>query len=119
MSSLTSLSWSLVKPFAGVKKLVEAADKGFVLGAHAADDGFEAGLHLFGVFVLQVVVDQDDHRERKGFGGEDVDVLLDVILEDAELVAAEVRDEFAAVVLDGDGEDDEVGINGDTGLGVA
>ena len=55
----------------------------------------------------------------KGFGGEDVDTLLDVVLEDAEFVATQVGNESAGAILDGNGQDDEAGIHGDSGLGVA
>src|ERR1700731_3005883 len=98
--------------------MIEAAGDGFVFGAEAADNRVQAGLHVIGVFVLQVVVDEDDHGERKGLGGEDVDALLDVILEDAKFVATQVRHEFAGVAFDGDGQNDEIGIYGNAGLGV-
>ena len=71
-----------------------------------------------GVFGFQIVVDEDDEGEREGFLGEDVDGLFDVVVEDAEVGLAEVGNELAILVFYGDREDDEVGVDGDFGLGV-
>src|ERR1700730_3326708 len=107
------------KTLARVKKLIEATDEGFVVGAHAAGDGFEAGLHLVGVFIFQVVVDENDHRKGKSVGGKDVDILLDAILEDAKVFALKAIEELAFTILDGDGQDNQVRIDRDSRLGVA
>src|ERR1700676_3736516 len=101
-----------------MEKLIEAAEERFVFRAHAADNGVETRLHLRGVFVFEVVVDEDDHGERERFGGEDLDALFDVVLEDAKFVFAKVGHEVAGAILDGNGENDEAGIDGDPGLGV-
>src|ERR1700676_3054590 len=66
---------------AGIKVEVESADQGFVVGADTCGNGAERGGHLGRVLGFEVVVDEDDEREREGFGGEDVDGLLDVLIE--------------------------------------
>ena len=96
------------KALARVEELIEAADKGLILQAHAAHDGVKAVANLFGILGLEIVVDKDDHRKRKGFRGEEVDVLLDVIFKNAKFVAVEVRNEIAGTVFDGNGQNDQI-----------
>jgi hypothetical protein len=71
--------------FAGIKVEVETAHQGFVVGADSSSDGAERGGHLGGVLGLEVVIDEDDERKRESFGGEDVDGLFDVLVEDAKI----------------------------------
>src|SRR6201984_2020557 len=87
-----------------MKVHVEAADESFVIAAEAAEDGGEAGLNLLGVFGFEVVVEQDDNRERESFRGEKFEALFDVVIENAEFAAGEVSDETAFTILYGDGQ---------------
>src|SRR5207244_8767221 len=97
------------KALARVEELIEAADKGLILQAHAAHDGVKAVPNLFGILGLEIVVDKDDHRKRKGFRGEEVDVLLDVIFKNAKFVAVKIGNEVAGEVCHGDRQDGERG----------
>ena len=101
-----------------MKVEIETADEDFIGGTDATGDGAESRRHLCGVFGSEVVVNENDEREREGFLGEDIDGLLDVVVENVEFGLAKVGDEIALLVLDGDGEDDEVGVYGDFVLGV-
>ena len=98
-----------------VKKLIEAADEGFVVRAETADDGAKARLDLVGIFTFKVVVDEDYEGKRKGFDGEKSNLLLDVVFKDAEFIFLEVGNEVAVVIFDGNGQHNESGIKTDNG----
>ncbi len=91
------------KSIAGMEKLIEAADEGFVFQAQPSNHGVEALANFLRVFLFEVVVQQDDHRQRKGFRGKNIDLLLHIIFKHAEFVALQVRNEVAGAVLDRDG----------------
>ena len=77
------------------------------------------GDYLGGVFGFEVVVNQHDERERKRFDGEKINGLFDLAVEDAEVGLLQVGDEFAELVLYGDRENDEVGVDANSCLGFA
>src|SRR5215475_4673881 len=83
--------------FPFVEKLVEAADEGFVAGAEAANDGDETWFDLLLVLAFEIVVDQDDQGERHGLDGKAGDLLLDIVLEDAELIPTKIGNQTAVM----------------------
>lgn len=98
-----------------VEGLVEAADEGFVIGAEAADDGTKTGLDLAGVFGLEVIVNENDQRERESLDGEVENLLFDIVLKHAEFVFAKIGYQSTLAVLDGYGQNDKGGIQDDSG----
>src|SRR5215471_9786094 len=78
---------------------IEAADKRFVVGTESGNNGGEAGLDLAGLLSSEVVVQQDHRGDRESLGGEKFDALLDIVVEDAELVASEVGDQSARPIF--------------------
>ncbi len=72
--------------FRWIERQVETADEGFVAGTDSGGDGSQSGSHLCGILRFQIVVDEDNQRERKGFSSENFDGLVDFIVEDVELV---------------------------------
>src|SRR5260370_38823594 len=90
------------KSIAGMEKLVETADERFVFQAQPPDNGVEALANFLRVFLFEVIVKKDDHRQWKGFGGKNVDLLLHIIFKHAEFVALQVRNKVARAVLDCD-----------------
>jgi len=105
--SCESLAW--------IERQVEAADKCFVARTDSAGDCAQSGSHLCGVLRFQIVVDENDHRERKGFRSENFGGLFDVIVEDAKLVFLKIGDKIAPAVFGSDREDNEIGIDADFG----
>src|SRR5215472_4936291 len=89
-----------------MEELVEAADKRLIADAQAPNDGIEALPDLAGIFPVQVVVNQQDHGEGKSFRAERNDSLLDVVLQDAEFVSAQVGDQSARTILHRNWDDD-------------
>src|SRR5208283_2110568 len=62
-----------------MKILVKGANESLVAGAHPPNECAQAGLDLVSVLAFQVVVNQDDHGDRIGFGGKRGDLLLDIV----------------------------------------
>ena len=87
-----------------VKVGIEAADESFIIGAQSRNDGGDTRFDLFGVLRFEVVVEQDDYGQRKGFGREKLDALFDVVVEDAKFVASKIGNETALAVFYGDRE---------------
>src|SRR5208283_1829280 len=92
-----------------MKILVKGANKSLVAGAHPPNDCAQAGLDLVSVLAFQVVVNQDDHGDRIGFGGKRGDLLLDIVIKNAEFVLAEVGYQVAAAVFYRDRDDHRLG----------
>src|ERR1700729_2427550 len=92
------------KRVTGVEVEVEAANHGFVVGADTRGNGPERRSPLSGLFGFQVVVDEDDERKREGFCGEDVHGLFHIVVEYAEVGFLKVGNEFAELILNGDGK---------------
>src|SRR5580692_640875 len=78
------------KPLARMKKLVEPANERLIQIAHPANNGVEAVLHLFGVPFFQVVIDQNDHRQRETLVREHIDSLLHIVFKNTNLVLPEI-----------------------------
>ena len=101
--------------FRSIESQVETADEGLVARTNSSGDGAQSGSHLCGIHRFQIVVDEHDQRERKGFGSEHFCLLFDVIVEDAELVFPQIRHKMALTIFSDDREHDQIGIDADFG----
>src|SRR6266550_74979 len=105
--------------FRSIESQVETADEGLVARTNSSGDGAQSGSHLCGIHRFQIVVDEDDQRERKSFGSENVNGLFNVVVVDAELFPMKIRNEIAVTIFGSHREDDEIGIDTDLGSGFA
>src|SRR5712692_3611334 len=78
---------------------VEPADSDFVGFAEASGNGSQTAQDLLGGLLLQPIVEQYDCRQGKWVEREDRNLLLDAVLEQAELLLADVRNQPALAVL--------------------
>ena len=102
-----------------MKILVKGANKSFVARAHAPDNGAQTGLDRLGVLALQVVVNEDDHGDGKDLGGKKGDLLLDLILKDAEFVLPKVGYQIAFPVFYRNRHNHESRVHDDFGRSLA
>src|SRR5712671_6982892 len=91
-----------------MKKLVEAADKSLVVQAQTPDHRVQALPHLLRILVFEVVVQKDDHRQRKGLRREDIDFLLHIVFKDAKFVTLQVRNKITGSVLHRDRKNHQI-----------
>lgn len=87
----------------------------FISRAESGGNGDEAFLNFLCLFIGEVVVDEDDGRERKGIRVEEDDLLFGAILEDFEIVALQAGNELPASVFDGDWDEDKIRAGNDSG----
>src|SRR5712692_8641807 len=78
---------------------VEPADSHLVGFAEASGNRSQTGQDLLGGLLLQPIVEQYDCRQGKWVEREDSNLLLDAVLEQAELLLADVRHQPALPVL--------------------
>ena len=79
----------------GLGKFVEAHQRRFIRRPESRGNAREALLHLISHFHGQVVIEQDDHRERIRVGGKHGELLLAAVFENAKFVAAKIAGDLA------------------------
>src|SRR5271169_6325822 len=89
----------------GVRKLIIGHQGHFVGRAEARGDGDQALLHLVGLFLREIVVNENDGGKRKGIGRKSQYLLLLAILENTKIVLLEVAHQPAIAVLHRDREE--------------
>src|SRR5215470_2450346 len=106
----------------GFWKLIVHDDGSFIRRPETARDCFQAFLNLLSLFLREVVVDENDGRKRKRIGGEELNLLLDVVVKNAEVIALQAGDELALPVFYRNGDNDGVRTRNDSRralLGIA
>src|SRR5258707_10730574 len=96
-----------------MEKFVEAADKRLVIQAKPPNHRIQALANLLPVLFLEVVVEKNDHRQRKSFRGKDINFLFDIVFKDAEFVPLQICNEIARAVLHRYRKNNEVGADAD------
>ena len=92
--------------------VVEREDLDEVIGPEDVEQGGGRGfgaVEPFAVHALAVIDEQGDRKGQSPFGGEDRQLLRNVVFEDQKLVRRQHRNGPAGLMLDGDVERDEIG----------